>query len=102
MNPLLLSLLLTASLPASAQFRYRYTTYEQQQEQKKQGIRDRINFDYSVPDYNVARPDEKVMGWRLCKILLVLEQNFSQWEHNRKLSIIRSEQMGGLNQISHH
>jgi len=96
----LLFVLISASLTASAQFRYRQTTYEQLLELKKQEIRDRINFDYSVPDYNVSRPDEKVMGWRLCKILLVLEKNYSQQEHNQKLSFIRNEQMGKEKLIS--
>jgi ferredoxin-fold anticodon binding domain-containing protein len=82
------------ALSVSAQFRYRHTTYEQQQEQRKQAIRDAINFDYSVPDYNVSRPDEKVMGWRLAKMLLFLENNYAQWQHNRRLSMIRNVQMG--------
>ena len=89
------------ALSVSAQFRYHNITYEQQQEQRKQAIRDAINFDYSVPDYNVSSLDEKVMGWRLAKMLLYLEDNFTQWQHNRRLSIIRNVQMGEVS-VSYH
>lgn len=93
--------LLMVALSVSAQFRYHNITYEQQQEQRKQAIRDAINFDYSVPDYNVSSLDEKVMGWRLAKMLLYLEDNFTQWQHNRRLSMIRSVQMGEVS-VSYH
>lgn len=93
--------LLMVALSVSAQFRYHNITYEQQQEQRKQAIRDAINFDYSVPDYNVTSLDEKVMGWRLAKMLLYLEDNFTQWQHNRRLSMIRSVQMGEVS-VSYH
>ena len=92
------SLLLLATLTAAAQFRYHNITYEQQQEQRKQAIRDAINFDYSVPDYNVSSLDENVMGWRLAKMLLLLEKNYTQWQHNRRLSMIRNKQMGATYQ----
>lgn len=93
--------LLMVALSVSAQFRYHNITYEQQQEQRKQAIRDAINFDYSVPDYNVSSLDEKVMGWRLAKMLLYLEDNFTQWQHNRRLSMIRNVQMGEVS-VSYH
>ena len=95
------SVLLMVALSVSAQFRYHNITYEQQQEQRKQAIRDAINFDYSVPDYNVSSLDEKVMGWRLAKMLLYLEDNFTQWQHNRRLSMIRNVQMGEVS-VSYH
>ena len=89
------------ALSVSAQFRYHNITYAQQQEQRKQAIRDQINLDYTVPDYNVPRPDANVMGWRLAKMLLYLEDNFTQWQHNRRLSMIRSVQMGEVS-VSYH
>jgi len=63
------------------------------EEQKKQEIREMINLDYSVSDYNVNRPDAKVMGWRLAKILQSLEKNYTQPVYNQMLSQIRSVQM---------
>ena len=66
------------------------------EEQKKQEIREKINLDYSVPDYNVNRPDAKVMAWRLAKILQSLEKNYTQPIYNQMLSQIRSVQTGGL------
>ena len=47
-----------------------------------------------VPDYNVKKPDAKVMGWRLAKMLQFLEKNYKQAIYNRQLSRIRYEQMG--------
>ena len=65
-------------------------------EQKKQEVREMINLDYSVPDYNVKRPDAKVMGWRLAKILQSLEKNYTQPVYNQMLSQIRNTQMEEL------
>ena len=67
------------------------------EEQKKQEIREKINLDYSVPDYNVKRPDAKVMGWRLAKILQSLEKNYTQPVYNQMLSQIRNEQIKSQN-----
>ena len=55
-----------------------------------------INLDYSVPDYNVKRPDVKVMGWRLAKILQSLEKNYTQPVYNQMLSQIHNTQMEEL------
>jgi len=66
------------------------------EEQKNQEIRDKINLDYSVPDYNVNKPDVKVMGWRLAKILQSLEKNYTQPVYNQMLSQIRNTQMEEL------
>ena len=54
-------------------------------------LRQKIGIDYTVPDYNVRKPDAKVMGWRLAKMLMKLEQNYLQGLYNRMLATIRSE-----------
>ena len=55
--------------------------------------RKKINLDYTVPDYHVKKPDAKVIGWRLAKILQLLEQNYTQYRYNHYLALIFSHQM---------
>ena len=49
-------------------------------------MREKIGIDYTVPDYDVKKPDAKVMGWRLAKMLIKLEQNYQQGMYNRMLA----------------
>lgn len=92
-HPIIISLLLLMSFNVMAQ-RVHPTVLTE--EQKKQEVREMINLDYSVPDYNVQRPDAKVMGWRLAKILQSLEKNYTQPVYNQMLSQIRNTQMEEL------
>lgn len=55
--------------------------------------RKKINLDYTVPDYSIKKPDAKVIGWRLAKILQLLEQNYTQYRYNHYLALIFSHQM---------
>ena len=55
--------------------------------------RKNIDLDYTVPDYSVKKPDAKVMGWRLAKILQSLEQNYTQPIYSHYLAMILSHQM---------
>ena len=66
-------------------------TYSQGEDQKVVEMRQKIGIDYTVPDYDVRKPDAKVMGWRLAKMLQKLEQNYQQGTYNRMLASIRSE-----------
>lgn len=54
-------------------------------------MRQKIGIDYSIPDYDVKKPDAQVMGWRLAKMLQKLEQNYQQGIYSRMLAFIRSE-----------
>lgn len=65
-------------------------------ESREDWYRRMINLNYDVPDYNVSRPDDKVVGWRTAKILLSLEKNYTQGAYNQQLSQIRNVQMGEL------
>ena len=65
-------------------------------ETKEQKYQRLINLDYSVPDYEVSRPDVNVMGWRLAAILQFLEENYKQSVYNQLLAQIRNVQMGTL------
>ena len=84
----LLSLLMLAAFSMFA-----HTTAEQRKEQKNAEYRDQIGIDLSVPDYDVKKPDAKVMGWRLAKILQSLEKNYNQAVNNQMLTSIRAEQI---------
>ena len=94
LRTLLFCLLALSSFSAFAQTRT--LTEEQLEVQKRQEYRESINLDYSVPDYNVKKPDEKVMGWRLAKILMSLERNYTQVSYHHNLCQIRNEQMGEI------
>ena len=66
-------------------------TYSQGEDPKVIEMRQKIGIDYTVPDYDVKKPDAKVMGWRLAKMLQKLEKNYQQGTYNRMLASIRSE-----------
>lgn len=65
-------------------------------ESREDWYRRMINLNYDVPDYNVSRPNAKVVGWHTAKILLSLEKNYTQGVYNQQLSQIRNVQMGEL------
>lgn len=65
-------------------------------ETKEQKFQRLINLDYTVPDYEVSRPNSSVMGWRLAAILQFLEENYQQSVYNQMLAQIRNVQMGTL------
>ena len=60
---LFLSLLMLAVVGMLAQ------TTSQGEDEKVIELRQKIGIDYTVPDYDVKKPDAKVMGWRLAKML---------------------------------
>ena len=90
MKLLLSLLLLFGATTLSAQTVY---SWNETKEQKYQRL---INLDYSVPDYEVSRPDASVMGWRLAGILQFLVENYRQSVYNQMLAQIRNVQMGTL------
>lgn len=63
----------------------------QGEDEKVVEMRQKIGIDYTVPDYDTKKPDAKVMGWRLAKMLQKLEQNYQQGMYSRMLASIRSE-----------
>ena len=83
--------LLLPCIPSSAQ----YSQYTEETHEER--IRRQIALDYTLPDYNVTKPDAKVMGWRLAGILQFLEKNYMQGLYNQKLSSIRASQIEDIN-----
>lgn len=66
------------------------------QEEYEQEIRDKLQLDYSLPDYSISKIDAKVMGTRLAKILEALCDNYQQYTNLSVLSMIQSSQIEGL------
>ncbi len=66
------------------------------QEQYKAEVREKLQLDYSVPDYSISKIDAKVMGPRLAKILETLCENYRQYMNLSALSVIQSSQVEGL------
>lgn len=75
------------SLSASAQ--YHTLSDAQQVELKKQEIRQKLNIDYSMPDFDTKKVDGKVIGIRLAKMLEFLQKNYTLGLYNLQLSDIR-------------
>lgn len=66
------------------------------QEQYKKEVREKLQLDYSLPDYSTSRIDAKVMGPRLAKILETICKNYQQYTNLSALSVIQSSQVEGL------
>jgi len=90
MKYILLLFISFLSLSASAQ--YHTLSDAEQMELKKQEIRKKIAFDYSLPDYETKKFDAKVMGTRLTNILCFLMENYQQGYYVSQLKGIAGEQ----------
>ena len=84
-----ISLLILFSIALSAPAQ----AFAQNEDVQAEKWRQKIDLDYTVPDYSVKKPDAKVMGWRLAKILQSLEQNYTQPVYSHYLTMILSHQM---------
>ena len=63
-----------------------------QDTQTREELRQQIGLDYSMPDYEVGKIDEKKLGPHLAKLLRFMEDNFRDIKHNRMLSKIQANQ----------
>ena len=75
-------ILFSIALSAPAQ------AFVQNEDVRTEKWRQKIDLDYTVPDYSIKKPDAKVMGWRLAKILQSLEQNYTQPLYSHYLTMI--------------
>ena len=69
---------------------------QEPQDQKREELRQQIGLDYSMPDYQVSKIDDKVIGSHLANMLRFLERNYKDMIYNQYLSKIRSEQMNDI------
>ena len=65
---------------------------QEPQDQKREELRQLIGLDYSMPDYEVSKIDEKKLGPHLASMLRFLEDNFMDIKYNRMLSKIEADQ----------
>ena len=63
-------------------------TKTSKQEEYKQEVREKLQLDYSMPDYSTSTIDSKVMGPRLANILVTLCNNYQQYMNLSALSVI--------------
>ena len=91
---LLLFLLLGAaeSVSVSAQSTWGNTS----DNQYKSEVRQTLNLDYSMPDYQTGKIDPKVMGPRLATLLQELCTKYKESVNNSYLSTIQCQQIEGL------
>jgi hypothetical protein len=69
---------------------------QEQDDKKREELRQQIGLDYAMPDYNVNKIDEKKIGTHLANMLRFLEKNYKDTIYNQYLSKIRSEQLNDL------
>ena len=86
--------LFIGAMNLSAQSRWRNST--SMDEQYKADIREKLQLDYSMPDYSVNKIDAKVIGPRLATILLKLDENYCHGANTTFLDILLTNQIEGL------
>lgn len=59
-------------------------------------VRQKLNLDYSMPDYHTGKIDPKVMGPRLASILQELVAKYKRSDYLSILSMIQADQIEGL------
>ena len=84
------TLMLMASMVMSAQVKTVLT------DEYKNEVREKLQLDYTMPDYSVSKIDAKVMGERLAKILTRINQVYWQDVYLSLLSMIQTCQIDGM------
>ena len=69
---------------------------QSQDDKKREELRQQIGLDYSMPDYEVSKIDDKKIGTHLANMLRFLERYYKDTIYNQYLSKIRSEQLNDL------
>ena len=63
-------------------------------------LRQKLNIDYTLPDFSTSKLDGKVIGTRLALMLQRLQANYREAVNNQYLSKIVCEQNDGLNYVT--
>lgn len=66
------------------------------QEQYNTEVRQKLNLDYSMPDYHTGKIDPQVMGPRLALLLQELCAKYKESVNNSYLSTIQCQQIEGM------
>lgn len=96
MKQLFISLLLLLGAAGAANLSAQSTWTTTNEAQYKSDIRQKLNLDYSMPDYTTHKIDPKLMGPRLASILQELCANYKRSDYLSILSRIQSDQIEGL------
>lgn len=71
-----------------------------QAEQYKSELREKLQLDYTMPDFSTSKLDPEIIGNRLSKMLSKLQDNIQDPVFNRKLSYIVCEQNPNLKYVT--
>ena len=91
---LLLLFLLLGAGAANLSAQSSWTTTNEAQ--YKSDIRQKLNLDYSMPDYTTSKVNPKVIGPRLASILQELSAKYKQDGYLSSISMIQCDQIEGL------
>ena len=82
---LFFAFLLTLAMPLAI-------SAQEQGPQTREELRQQIGLDYTMPDYETGKINEKKLGPHLANMLQFMEDNFMDIKHNRMLSKIQASQ----------
>ena len=71
-----------------------------QAEQYKSELLEKLQLDYSMPDFSTSKLDPEKIGNRLCKMLSKLQDNIQDPAFNHELSYIECEQNPNLKYVT--
>ena len=83
--------MLVASMGMNAQMKTGLT------DEYKNGVREKLQLDYSMSDYSTNKIVSRVIGVRLANILTKIDETYTQQTNLSALSVIQSSQVDGLN-----
>lgn len=86
----LLALLSIACVNVKAQ------TFSQGEDEKTIEYPQKIDIDYSMPDFSTSRIDGKVIGVRLAKMLQMLQSRYDDYVFNSRISFIQCNQLDNV------
>ena len=88
-------LLLLGATTLSAQ-----TLGQSQDDNNTNELRQKLNIDYTLPDFSTSKLDGKIIGTRLALMLQRLQANYREAVNNQYLSKLVCEQNDGLNYVT--
>ncbi len=63
-------------------------------------LRNKLNIDYSMPDFSTSKLDANIIGYRLAWMLNRLQDNYKDGIYNHYLSMIVCERSDSLNYVT--
>lgn len=63
-------------------------------------VRNKLNIDYSMPDFSTSKLDGNIIGSRLAQMLQRLQDNYTDFNYNQYLSMIVCEQYDSFKYVT--